>query len=75
MEGDREGTELGRIVIIFLSFYLNSFFFFTVLYQLQVYSKVIQQFFFRFFSHIGYYKIIEYNSLCYTIGPVCLFYI
>ena len=28
MEGDREGTELGRIVIIFLSFYLNSLCFF-----------------------------------------------
>ena len=26
---------------------------------------------FRFFSHVGYYKI-ECSSLCYTVGPCCL---
>ena len=26
---------------------------------------------FRFFSHIGYYKIL-WSTLCYTVGPCCL---
>ena len=31
-------------------------------------------YFFIFYCIIGYYKIlIEYSSLCYTIGPCCLF--
>ena len=35
----------------------------TMLYQFQIYTKVIQLykylFFFKFFSHIGYYRILS----------------
>ena len=40
-----------------------------------MYSKVIQLyihmylFFFRFFPHLGYYRILSKNSLCCTAGP------
>ena len=35
----------------------------------------IHMFFFRLFSLLGYYKILntEYISLCYTVGPCCIF--
>ena len=45
--------------------------------QFQVYSKVIQLYiymyllFFKFFSHLGYYKIL--SSLCQTVGPCWLY--
>ena len=28
--------------------------------------------FFRFFSHVGYYKMLSRSSLCYTVGRCCL---
>ena len=73
MEGDREGMELGRVVIIFLSFLIEvEFFYSAVSLTGRQQSNSVIQFFFRFFSLIGYYKIIEYSSLCYTTGPCCL---
>ena len=40
--------------------------------QLYLY---MHPFFFRFFSHIGHYRVFEQSSLCYTEGPWYLFYI
>ena len=45
----------------------------TVVIQLHIYIYVhVNIFFFRFFSILGYYKNIDYSSLCYLVGPCCL---
>ena len=51
----------------------------------QVYSKVIQLYIqlymiyililFQILFHYRLLQDIEYSSLCYTVGPCCLFYI
>ena len=75
MENDQEGMELGRVVTIFLSSLIEvEFFYSTVSDTGRQQSNSVIQFFFRFFSLIGYYKIIEHSSLCYTTGPCCLLY-
>ena len=75
MENDQEGMELGRVVTIFLSSLIEvEFFYSTVSDTGRQQSNSVIQFFFRLFSLIGYYKIIEYSSLCYTTGPCCLLY-
>ena len=75
MENDQEGMELGRVVTIFLSSLIEvEFFYSTVSDTGRQQSNSVIQFFFSFFSLIGYYKIIEYSSLCYTTGPCCLLY-
>ena len=46
--------------------------------QFQVYHKMIQLFiylylfFFKVFSHLGYYRILKQSSLYYTVGPCWL---
>ena len=47
------------------------------IYNFSIYKNIQRYiFFFRFFSIIGYYKIVNtVNSLCYTVGLVYLFYI
>ena len=71
-------------VIFFFFFKFNVYLtleysWFTMLCYFQVYTKVIQlyiytyPFYFRFFSHIGYYRILSRSSLCYTVGPCWLF--
>ena len=61
------------------------FFFFSLcfIYKVMLVSHVQQSdsvaciylFFFRFFFHYRLLQVIEYGSLCYTVGPCCFIYV